>query len=199
VAVICNRMKLRIAITLTLLICGLFGSGILYGQQLNRQIDKSQKEAILISPFRTAKGMYNRIASQKRIRPQFLTMIDSVRRVFPNDTILLVEGYHFVYLDAPANYIQIQFGDNLFSRSVDFQTMKYKNKTESLSILHDDFNRIDVGYIYKLREEISTGDNWNVILQKYGTDKCDDGEHTFFTCIYPDGKIISMYMRCWLI
>lgn len=192
-------MKLRIAITLTLLICGLFGSGFLYGQKLNRQIDKSQKEAILISPFRTAKGMYNRIASQKRIRPQFLTMIDSVRRVFPNDTILLVEGYPFVFMNGPAHYTQIQFGDNLFSRSIDFQTWKYKNKTESLSILHDDFNRIDVRYIYKLREEISTGDNWNEILQKYGTDKCDDGGHTFFTCIYPDGKIISMYMRCWLI
>ena len=198
-AVICNRMKLRIAITLTLLICGLFGSGFLYGQKLNRQIDKSQKEAILISPFRTAKGMYKRIALQKRIRPQYLTMIDSVRRVFPNDTILLVEGYPFVFMNGPAHYIQIQFGDNLFSRSIDFQTWKYKNKTESLSILHDDFNRIDVRYIYKLREEISTGDNWNVILQKYGTDKCDDGGHTFFTCIYPDGKIISMYMRCWLI
>ena len=191
--------KLRIVITLTLLICGLFSSGFLYAQQLKRQIDKSQKEAILISPFRTAKGMYKRLAWQKRIRPQYLTMIDSLRRVFPNDTILLVEGYHFVCFNCPANYIQIQFGDNLISRSNIHYTNKHEIRTDKLSILHDDYNRSDVREIYKVREEISTSDNWNVNLPKYGTDKCDDGGHTFYSVIYPDGKIISMYMRCWMI
>lgn len=190
--------KLRIVVTMTLLICGLFGSGILYGQRLNRQIDRSQKEAILISPFRNAKGMYKSLYWQKRCRPLYLTMIDSLRRVFPNDTILLVEKYEFACLQCPAKNMLIQFGDNLITRSNIDYTNKHKIRTDKLSILHEDYNRSDVSEIYKVREEICISDNWNVNLSKYGTDKCEDGGHTFFSVIYPDGKIISMYMRCWI-
>lgn len=69
------------------MICGLWSSQITYGQQLNKKIDKSQKAAISSSPFKTAKGMYKKIARQKRIRHEYLTIIDSLRKEFPKDTI----------------------------------------------------------------------------------------------------------------
>jgi hypothetical protein len=193
-----KRQKLRIIATLTFLICGLLGSQFSYGQQLNKQIDKSQKTAISSSPFKTAKGMYKELSRQKRIRLEYLTLIDSLRKEFPKDTILLTENYDFICFGCPADYIQIQIGDKLISLRKDFQSKKYETKTEKLSKLYF----AETGYfhtdIYELRKEISYSDNWNKNPAKYGTENCFDGGHTFYSFIYPDGKIISMYMRCWI-
>lgn len=193
-----KRQKLRIIRTLTLLICGLFSSQFSYGQKLNKQIDKSQKAAISSSPFKTAKGMYKELAQQKRLRPEYLTFLDSLRKVFPKDTILLTENYDFICFGCPADYIQIQIGDNLISLRRDFQSKKYEITTEKLSKLYFDekgYYRCDID---ELRKEISNSGNWNRNPAKYGTENCFDGGHTFYSFIYPDGKIISMYMRCWI-
>jgi hypothetical protein len=45
---------------------------------------------------------------------------------------------------------------------------------------------------------ILMSDNWNTNPSKYGTEDCFDGGHNFYSFIYPDRKIISMYMRCWI-
>lgn len=193
-----KRQKLRIITTLTLIICGLFGSQFSYGQQLNKQIDKSQKAAISISPFKTAKGMYKELARQKRLRPDYLTLVDSLRKIFPKDTILLTENYDFICFGCPADYIQIQIGDNLISLRKDFQSKKYEIKTEKLSKLYFDESGFYHSDIDELRKEISNSENWNTNPAKYGTDNCFDGGHTFYSFIFPDGKIISMYMRCWI-
>ena len=61
--------------------------------------------------------------------------------------------------------------------------------------------RDSTGYKYVdldiLLEEIKKGKSWNKQPDKYGTDECFDGGHTFYTVFYPNGKIESMYMRCW--
>jgi hypothetical protein len=154
--------------------------------------------AISSSPFKTAKGMYKELARQKRLRPEYLTLVDSLRIIFPKDTILLTENYDFICFGCPADHIQIQIGDNIISLRKNFQTKKYEIKTEKLSKLYFDETGYHHSDIDELRKEISKGDNWNTNPAKYGTEKCFDGGHTFYSFIYPDGKIISMYMRCWI-
>ena len=193
-----RRQKLRIITTLTLLICGLLGSQFSYGQQLNKQIDKSQKAAISSSPFKTAKGMFKELALQKRKRPEYLTLIESLRKEFPKDTILLTENYDFICFSCPADYIQIQIGDNLTSLRKNSQSNKFETKTEKLSKLYFDKKEYFHSDISELRKETSNSDNWNTNPAKYGTEDCFDGGQTFYSFIYPDGKIISMYMRCWI-
>jgi hypothetical protein len=189
---------LKIIAILTFLICGLWGSQVSYGQKLNKQIDLSQKEAIVNSPFKTAKGMHRELARQKRKRSEYLTLIDSLREEFPKDTILLTETYDFMCVGCPADFIQIQTGDNLISLRKDFQSKKYETKTQRLSNFFID----ETGYYHsdvnELRKETSYNDNWHINPTKYGTDNCFDGGHAFYSFIYPDGKIVSMYMRCWI-
>lgn len=189
---------MRTIITLTLLIFGLCGSPFLYGQKFNKRIDKSQKIAISSSPFRNAKGMYKELAQQKRLRPEYLTIVDSLIKVFPEDTLLLIEDYNFICFGCPSNYVQIQISDHLFTLKRSFQTKKYEIKSEKLLKSYFD----EKGYYYddidELREEIRNGDDWNANPAKFGTEDCYDGGHTFYSFIYPDGKIISMYMRCWI-
>jgi hypothetical protein len=192
-----KQQKLRIITTFILLIFGLCGSQFSYGQKLNNQIDKSQKAAISCSPFKTAKR-YKELARQRRLRPEYLTLVDSLRKVFPKDTLLLTENYDFICFGCPADYIQIQIGDNLILLSRDFQSKKYKIKTEKLLELYFDQTGHYHSDINELRKEISISDNWNKNSEKYGTEDCFDGGHTFYSFIYPNGKIISMYMRCWI-
>ena len=184
--------------TLIFLLCGLWGSQFSYGQRLNKKIDISQKKAILSSPFKTAKGMHKELARQKLLRPEYLTLVDSLRKIFPKDTILLTENYNFICFGCPADYIQIQIGYNLISLSKDLQSKRYEIKSEKLSNLYFD----ETGYYHsdidELRKEIKNSDNWNTNPSKYGTEDCFDGGHNFYSFIYPDRKIISMYMRCWI-
>jgi len=193
-----NGQKLRIITTLIFLLCGLWGSQFSYGQRLNKKIDISQKEAILSSPFKTAKGMHKELARQKLLRPEYLTLVDSLRKIFPKDTILLIENYNFICFGCPAGYIQIQIGDNLISLNKDFQSKRYEIKSEKLSKLYFDEKGYYHSDIDELRKEIKNNDNWNTNPSKYGTENCFDGGHTFYSFIYPDRKIISMYMRCWI-
>jgi hypothetical protein len=193
-----NGQKLRIITTLIFLLCGLWGSQVSYGQRLNKKIDISQKEAILSSPFKTAKGMHKELARQKLLRPEYLTLVDSLRKIFPKDTILLTENYNFICFGCPAGYIQIQIGDNLISLNKDFQSKRYEIKSEKLSELYFDEKGYYHSDIDELRKEIKNSDNWNKNPSKYGTEDCFDGGHNFYSFIYPDRKIISMYMRCWI-
>ncbi|HRO75892.1 MAG TPA: hypothetical protein PLP27_07080 [Crocinitomicaceae bacterium] len=192
-------MKLTKTLILTLLIYEILSFQYSYGQELNKQIDKSQKIAISKSPFKDAKGMHRNLTQQKQLRSEYLTIIDSLRTKFQNDTILLIENYNYICLGCPANYVQIQIGDNLISLRSDFPSIKYKTtKINKLSKSYSDTIGSYHSDINELINEASISDNWNINPAKYGIDGCLDGEHTFYSFIYPSGKIISMYMRCWI-
>ena len=176
---------------LTVLLFWVLTVHLTYGQ-LNKQIDRSQKEAILQSPFKSAKGVINEISSQKKVRPEYLGIIDSLRKEFPNDTIMLVEDYDFICLGCPADYIRILFRSVLTSLSRDYETRTYKRETNLF------FDKQCYSDISELKTEIRKNGYWMKNPKRYGTENCFDGGHTFYTVIYPNDKILSMYMRCWL-
>lgn len=90
--------------TLTILLFVILITQYSFGQ-LNNQIYKSQKIAILESPFKNAKKVTREISIQKKARQNYLGIIDSLKLVFPHDSILLIEIYTFNCINCPAAYV----------------------------------------------------------------------------------------------
>ena len=189
---------MRFITTLILIIFGLGGYQISQAQKLNKQIDKSQKAVISSSPFEAAKGMYKGLTQNRKIRPQYLTIIDSLRKEFPQDTILFTENYDFICIGCPADFIQIQVREIYITLRYNYDIRAFERKNQKITKLFFDESSYHLSDIQELRNEISENDNWNKNPEKYGTENCLDGGHTFYTVLYPDRKITSMYMRCWM-
>jgi hypothetical protein len=183
--------------TLLILFFGFFVVQSTYGQ-LNKQIYNSQKKAIYISPFKDALRMQKEISRQKKIRHEYLKVLENLKKEFPQDTILLTENYDFICSGCTAGYVQIQLADTLISLMKDFESKVYEWRNERLEKFYSDKGGYYHSDIHELRMEISKGDSWLENPKKYGTENCLDGGHTFYTVIYPVNKIQSMYMRCWI-
>jgi len=181
----------------TLVILTLILSGFSGFSQLNNQIDKSQRESIKISPFETAKSMTDELKIQRRYRIQYIADINNIIRQFPNDTIILAENYDFICFGCPSDNVQVLVDTVLTNYERDFKSKHYAKTIEFVP--KKTFSlRANQSDLFELRNEIWTNKYWDKQPEKYGTDKCFDGGHTFYTVIYPSGDMISMYMRCWV-
>lgn len=164
---------------------------------LNTRIDRSQKTSLKGSPFQTAKGMKAELKMQKKYRGDYENDLKNLLENYPNDTIILTEGYDFICFGCPSDYVQIFINDTLLLYRKDLMDKNYK-KTKKILTNHFDTTGYFYSNIAELRQEIRKGDEWNDNPEKYGTDECHDGGHTLYTIFYPKGKIESMYMRCWV-
>jgi len=164
----------------TLVILTIILSGFSGFSQLNKQIDKSQKESIKISPFETAKSMTDVLKIQRRYRLQYIADIDKLIRHFPNDTIILAENYDFICFGCPSDNVQILVDTVLTNYERDFKSKNYIKKIEFVP--RKTFSLIaNQSDLFELRTEIWINKYWDKKPEKYGTDKCFDGGHTFYT------------------
>lgn len=182
---------------LSLIILTLFFISCSVTDKLNMQIDRSQKASLKNSPFETASGMTSELKIQKKFRIQYAEELNELINVNQNDTIILTENYDFICFGCPADNVQIFIKNKLISYSKQIPEKKYKKTVETLTENLRDSTGYYFNDIIELKNEISKGNNWNSNPEKYGTDKCFDGGHTFYTVFYPNGRIESMYMRCW--
>jgi hypothetical protein len=166
-------------------------------RQLNRQIDLNQKSSLTNSPFETANGMVSELNAQKKSRIQYVKELNELLKLHFNDTIILVENYDFICFGCPADYVQISVNNKMISYRKQIPGKKYKKAIEVLDSILCDSEDYCYPDIVELKSEIKDK-NWNINPKKFGTDHCFDGGHTFYTVIYPDHQIISMYMRCWI-
>lgn len=173
-------------------------SAITIKAQLNQKIAYSQHQAIRKSPFSSAKGIYPETSKQKRYRLHYLTIVDSLRKGFPNDTIILIESYNFICSGCKAVQVQIQVKNILISLTINHQSFHYTRKDEKINSDFTDEKGQLYSDIQELRVESAKSSDWAKYPAKYGTDQCFDGSHTLYTFIYPNYTMISMYMRCWL-
>lgn len=167
--------------------------------QLNKQINESQQIAIDKSPFESAKGMKERILFQKKLRPKFLKILESLRNEFPRDTLMLIENYSALCDNCPADFIQIKKGTDLISLKLEYEKpLEYIIEKKILKDIIFDENGYRRKDIIELKRDIGKNDLWVENAQKYGTESCFDGGHTFYTIIYPKNKVLSLYIRCWI-
>lgn len=173
-------------------------SAITIKAQLNQKIAYSQHQAIRKSPFNSAKGIYAETSKQKKYRLQYLTVVDSLRKAFPSDTIMLIEIYNFICSGCKAMQVQIQVKNILISLTIKHQSSRYTRVDEKINSDFTDEKGQLYSDIQELRGESAKSADWAKYPAKYGTDQCFDGSHTLYTFIYPNNTMISIYMRCWL-
>lgn len=166
---------------------------------LNKLIHESQKKSLQDSPFEGSKFLQNYLDIQQPFREQYIQELENFLTQAPNDTIFLVESYDEICINCRADYIAIYKGNLLITyRSTSYKE-KYKREQELLtSNLMDKTDYIDED-ILELQSEIKNNNSlWNKNPEKYGTDKILGGSYTFYSVIYPDKKVESMYIRSWV-
>ena len=185
-------------IQIRLFILILMISGCSLTSKLNQKIDLSQRDCLKNSPFNTAKGVVAELNAQLKYRRFYDNDLDSLIKTYSKDTIILTENYDYICLGCQADYVQIFIDNSLFTYTYQYDLRKYQKTKDILSVDYVDSRDIKHNDINEIKKELSKDSAWNCKPEKYGTDKCFDGGHTFYTIIYPNGKIESMYMRCWL-
>lgn len=165
---------------------------------LNKSIHESQKKSLQDSPFEGRNFLQSYLDIQQPFREQYIQELENLLTKAPNDTIFLVESYDEICIGCRADHIAIYTGNLLITYKDTSYKNTYKREQESLisnfvdkrGYLHDD--------ILELKSEIKYNYTfWNKNPEKYGTDKVLGGAYTFYSVIYPDRRIESMYMRSW--
>ena len=159
-------------------------------------IYKEQKSALSQSPLKSAEGLFEGIETQKEFRNQYINDITGLHKKNKNDTIIIIEQYHFTCTGCPADYVEI----NLHSQSIKYEAKmdgaKFEKYSRQVLKKNSEFSSADEN-IKIIIHEISKGKNPNIEANKYGTDDCYDGSQTMYTIIFPNDSITCMYMRCW--
>jgi hypothetical protein len=137
---------------------------------------------------------------QLKFRTKYLSVINDLKKEFPHNPILLVESYDFICSGCAADYISFFNGEVILTykfRDTEgkLSDMKYyltEERRDKQEFKYSYFDDLIIVY-----ENALKGDEWNKSSKKYGTDKCFDGGQSFYSMIYSNDKIDSMYMRCW--
>lgn len=161
---------------------------------LNKIIDKSQKESLLNSPFKESEYLKNYLDIQQPFREQYIQELQESS----NDTIFLVESYDEICVNCRANHIAIYKNSILITYKKKLNKDRYEKEKESLALNFIDKDGYEHNDISELISEIRNNNVWYINPQKYGTDKVLGGSYTFYTVIYPNKKVESMYIRSWI-
>jgi hypothetical protein len=165
-------------------------------EKINADIFKQQKRQEKITPFKTFGG---NIRDQKKYRLEVLN--NELNIAQKNDTIYLIESYPYECSNCPSTKIYLLLDLKLVQYSRDWtdeNRWSYTRKEEFLSR-----NLVsNTGYFFddlkEIRDLTRSSERWNKNPEKFGTDNCFDGSHTFYTVIYPDSQVETMYIRCWI-
>lgn len=171
-------------------------------QQLNDSIYKAQKNAILISDLTSSASMYKELETQQKYyRTKYLPIVNDLIKKYPNKPLLIYESFDFICLGCGANYVAL-FNGEVYARyrlssenMLKLKRAKYKIVSYEKDNTKFDFDGSED--ILTLYNTALKDDNWNQSSRRYGTDECFDGSQSFYTILNLDGKMKSMYMRCW--
>jgi hypothetical protein len=164
--------------------------------KLNTRINDSQKNSLIDSPFRTAQSMRSELKAQLKFRRSYLSDLKCILKRTLNDTIFLTERYDYICFGCAAMNTSILIDSMLYSFNRDFDGKTYQCSSIQLTSKFTDFEGQYYDDIGVFISQIKRGEPWNNDPLKYGTNNCFDGDHTFFTVIFPSGKSESMYIRC---
>jgi len=166
--------------------------------ELNQQFNDSQIKSTENSPFNSAKSMGSELNVQMKFRDSYIDRLKEIQAEYPENPIIVVENYDFICFGCPADYVSFFNNKILITFNLDMNTNKYVEKKENKNI--DDLIFEDGFYydIIEIYENLNSEKKWNSNPERYGTEDCFDGGHTFYNIYYPDEKIESMYMRCWI-
>ena len=167
--------------------------------ELNIELNKSQLKSTKSSPFASSKSMTKELEMQLLFRKKYINIINKIRNEYPNRPLIILESYPFECTSCPADYVTFFNNkilitlrlENIQNKTLEeIQYVEKRRLTEFTNSMFDDLK-----IIYK-NLELKT--KWNSNPSEYGTElDCSDGNNSFYSVYFPNGKIESMYMRCW--
>lgn len=172
-------------------------------KELNEQIYEVQKQELENSPYESAQYAKEKIKRQRRFRQKELpdTFENRVLVQPQADTVIVIEEFDEICSNCPASKMMVLHQDTIYSINRDtekgskaerevhkepFKTVSLEN--EYLSNYHQ-FLVID--------KKLRNGVDWKANPTSLGSDTCLGGDYTLATVIYPNGKVESMFVRCW--
>lgn len=180
-------------------------SGCVDFESLNEMIYNSQVNAVTNSQYQSARGTLVYVEAQKDFRLTKLSKLIKSKISSANlkDTIFITETFDEICINCPSDWMKILIKDTIYS--IRSEAMGHTGKIKYIV----EIEKFDPGisnFEYKLRNsehieiinKIRSGIHWLDNPLQYGSDNCLDGDHTIFTIIYPNKKIESMYVRCWM-
>ncbi|MES2628942.1 MAG: hypothetical protein V4616_08235 [Bacteroidota bacterium] len=164
--------------------------------KLNQEVDRQSRASVSTSPFKSAGATFPNLDRQKKVRQVYLDEIARMRKENPSDTLILTEFFTFNCPGCEATYADIQKPGTirLFDKKTSGGYVFNKEITEAGKPSEYSSFSFQVKEIFR---RMRSGKTWNADPAFYGNEKCKDGAHTFYTIFFPDGKVESMYVRCW--
>ena len=174
-------------------------------KHLNMQIYAAQKQALETSPYQTAGRISTEINVQKNFRQKRLppAFRQAIFKADSKDTVLLLESYDEICLGCLPYRMQVLHKDTVYQLESTFnnktkETEYLLKKKEFQPDLYIEYDQFDYSEFIEVYNKIKNGISWTENSLVYGSDQCLDGDHTMVTALYPNGKIESIYVRCWL-
>ncbi|CAL2103721.1 conserved protein of unknown function [Tenacibaculum sp. 190130A14a] len=163
--------------------------------ELDKKIKNSEKENIEKSPFKSAQSMNARLHFfTYEFRKVYLKEFIYLRNKHPEKEILLVESFSHSCSNCAPSYIQIYNGKDYLFYDVVLENGRSKLKKR----MNNEISKYLDADIIEIYENRNQKVNWNSNPEKYGTEICFDGSHSLYHMLYPNKKVVSMYMRCWI-
>ncbi len=172
---------------------------------LNNKIYEAQKQAVLKSSYKSASGTLVYVDAQKDFRLN--TLPKMIRdKIYASDalkdTIFMTETFNEICMNCPSDWVKVLFKDTVYSTREEILGHKggstYKVESEPFNLNSKDFQyELRNSEIIEIVGKIRKGEPWTTNSLQYGSDNCNDGDHTILTVIYPDKKIEALYVRCW--
>lgn len=171
---------------------------------MNNLIYEIQKQQLLQSPYKDAKGAIIKINVQKQFRLNGLPDLlkDKIfKQKESTDTLLLLEDFDEICYNCSSQRLQVLYRDTVYfiEREIVGDRAKYEVKSEKLDLTSKDVYGHQFKYfeLIEVKRKINSHQDWLNNPLNYGADGCADGNHTLLTVIYPDKKMEALYVRCW--
>jgi hypothetical protein len=193
-------MKAVIYFLITILTLGCKDIG-----NLNNDIYEVQKQAVLSSPYKSASGTTVYIDAQKNFRLRTLPKLIR-NKIFLaetlSDTVFMTESFDAICINCPSDWMKVLVKDTVYSVRAEILGHKgginYNVEAEPFDPSSKDFQyELRNSELIEIISKIRNGNTWTSNPLQYGSDNCNDGDHTILTVIYPNKKIEALYVRCW--
>lgn len=173
---------------------------------LNTKIYEVQKQAVLKSPYKSASGLTVYVDAQKDFRLNTLPKLIR-NKIYASDTskdtVFLTETFDAICTNCPSDWMKVLVKDTVYSIRSEILGHKggvsYKIETELFNLNSKDFQyELRNSELIEIVDKIRKGQSWKTDPLQYGSDNCNDGDHTIVTVIYPSKEIEALYVRCWI-
>ncbi|GAB4092002.1 hypothetical protein [Flaviaesturariibacter terrae] len=195
-----NPMKRILPALAPLLLLSIFGCTDFVA--LNERILDAQREAAYHSPYKSAGGATGYAEAQAPMRASLPRRLrDRMHlRGLGADTLWMIESFDASCIFCPADYIRVLYRDSMYTlqhrgnewipKNYDLEVRPFPRPSSTF----DDRLRYD--NLEELSEKVRQGQDWRANPLQYGADDCNDGDYTFLSVVYPDGRVEALFVRC---